>query len=86
MDTLYTLCRSADNHYAPPFTAEQVAEISLDNVPPAGWTVTASHLILTAKIPGIDDAKFQELAAKAKAGCPISRLLNATITLTAKLA
>lgn len=54
--------------------------------PPAGWTVTASHLILTARIPGIDDAKFQELAAKAKAGCPICRLLNATITLTAKLA
>lgn len=69
-----------------PDKLEVTAEISLDNVPAAGWTVTASHLILTAKIPGIDDAKFQELAAKAKAGCPISRLLNATITLTAKLA
>ena len=71
------------------FTPERLdctAEVSLDNVPPAGWTVTASHLTLTAKIPGIDDAKFQELAAKAKAGCPISRLLNATISLTAKLA
>lgn len=70
------------------FTPDQLevtAEVTLDNVPPAGWTVTASHLILTAKIPGIDDAKFQELAAKAKAGCPISRLLNATISLTAKL-
>ncbi len=71
------------------FTPERLdasAEVSLDNVPPAGWTVTASHLTLTAKIPGIDAAKFDELAAKAKAGCPISRLLNATVTLTAKLA
>jgi osmotically inducible protein OsmC len=41
---------------------------------------------MTAKVPGIDDAKFQDLAAKAKAGCPISRLLKATITLSAKLA
>jgi osmotically inducible protein OsmC len=69
-----------------PNKIEVTAEVSLDNVPPAGWTITASHLILTAKIPGIDDAKFQELAAKAKAGCPISRLLNATVTLSAKLA
>ena len=69
-----------------PDRLEATAEVTLDNVPPAGWTVTASHLILTAKVPGLDDAKFQELAAKAKAGCPISRLLKADITLTAKLA
>ena len=69
-----------------PERLDVTAEVGLDNVPPAGWTVTTSHLILTAKIPGIDDARFQELAAKAKAGCPISRLLNAKITLTAKLA
>lgn len=70
------------------FTPERVdvtAEVSLDNVPPAGWTVTASHLILKAKVPGIDAAKFEELAGKAKAGCPISRLLNAKITLAATL-
>jgi osmotically inducible protein OsmC len=68
-----------------PEKIEVTAEVTLDNVPPAGWTVTASHLILTAKVPGIDDAKFQELAAKAKAGCPISRLLKAEISLSAKL-
>ena len=71
------------------FTPERLearAEVSLDNVPPKGWTVTASHLGLTAKIPGIDAAKFAELAAKAKANCPISRLLNATVTLAATLA
>ena len=70
------------------FTPERLdatAEVSLDNVPPAGWTVTKSHLVLKAKIPGIDAATFAELAAKAKAGCPISRLLKAEITLDASL-
>ena len=69
-----------------PERLEATAEVTLDNVPPAGWTVTASHLVLNAKIPGIDAAKFDELAGKAKANCPISRLLNAKITLAAKLA
>ena len=50
-----------------------------------GFAITAVHLTLKAKIPGADDAKFQELAAKAKAGCPVSKLLNAKITLDAKL-
>lgn len=69
-----------------PDRLDVTAEVSLDNVPPAGWTVTASHLVLTAKIPGIDAAKFNEIAAGAKAGCPISRLLNAKVTLAATLA
>jgi osmotically inducible protein OsmC len=68
-----------------PERLEATAEVSLENVPPKGWTVTASHLVLNAKIPGIAAAKFEELAAKAKANCPISRLLNANITLAAKL-
>ena len=71
------------------FTPERLdvtAEVNLENVPPAGWTVTASHLTLTGKVPGIPVAKFDEIAAKAKAGCPISRLLNAKVTLTARLA
>ena len=68
-----------------PERLEATAEVSLDNVPPKGWTVTASHLVLTAKVPGIDAAKFEEVAAKAKANCPISRLLNATVSLSAKL-
>jgi osmotically inducible protein OsmC len=69
-----------------PERLEVTANVSLDNVAPKGWTVTASHLVLNAKIPGIDAAKFDEIAQKAKANCPISRLLNATITLEAKLA
>lgn len=50
-----------------------------------GFAVTASHLTLKASIPGTDDATFQELAAKAKAGCPISKLLKADISLEAEL-
>jgi len=68
-----------------PDTLEVTAEVSLDNVPTKGWTVTASHLVLAAKIPAITAAKFDEIAAAAKANCPISRLLNTPITLTAKL-
>jgi osmotically inducible protein OsmC len=51
----------------------------------AGWTVTAIHLDVTAKIPGGDAAKFKEATEKAKAGCPISRLLNTRITMEARL-
>jgi osmotically inducible protein OsmC len=43
------------------------------------------HLSLQAKIPGADNAKFQELAGMAKAGCPVSKLLNTRISLDAKL-
>jgi osmotically inducible protein OsmC len=71
------------------FKPDQVdakAEVTLENVAPAGWTVTKSHLTMSAKIPGIDRAKFDEIANKAKAGCPISRLLKADITLDASLA
>lgn len=48
--------------------------------------ITNIHLDLTATIPGVDDAKFQEMALNAKENCPISGLLNTNITLTAKLA
>jgi osmotically inducible protein OsmC len=51
----------------------------------AGWTVTESDLEMTAKIPNIDQAKFTAIANAAKAGCPISRLLNAKVTLDATL-
>lgn len=50
-----------------------------------GFAVTASALTLKATIPGTDDATFQELAAKAKANCPISKLLKADISLNAEL-
>jgi osmotically inducible protein OsmC len=50
-----------------------------------GWEVTESHLDLTARIPGADTDQFTAAANEAKANCPISRLLNAMITLDAKL-
>ena len=50
-----------------------------------GFAVTAVHLEMSARIPKIDQAKFKEIADKAKAGCPISKLLNANITLEATL-
>lgn len=51
----------------------------------AGWTVTEVALDLVARIPGAAQDKFDAAAANAKAGCPISRLLNAKITLSARL-
>ena len=69
-------------------TAERMdtkAEVTLEKLPD-GFSITAVHLTLRAKIPGADDAKFQELAAKAKAGCPVSKLMKANITLDAALA
>lgn len=50
-----------------------------------GFSITAVHLDLVAKIPGADQKAFETAANNAKAGCPVSRLLNATITMDAKL-
>lgn len=52
----------------------------------AGWAITESHLDLTAHIPGADPDKFEACADAAKKGCPISKLLNARITMKAALA
>lgn len=60
------------------------ATITLEMLP-TGPTVTESHLVVTAKVPGADAAKVLEVANAAKAGCPISRLLNAKITMDAKV-
>ena len=51
----------------------------------AGFKIDKSHLTLRASIPGIDQAKFEELAGAAEKGCPVSRVLNAEITLDAAL-
>jgi len=50
-----------------------------------GFAITAVHLTLKGKVPGADQAKFAELAGKAKAGCPVSKLLKAEITLDVTL-
>ena len=63
---------------------ETKADVTLDKVAD-GFAITKVHLTLSAKIPGADQAKFEELTAMAKAGCPVSKLLNTKITLDATL-
>lgn len=68
-------------------TAEQMetkAEVTLDKVPD-GFAISGVHLTLKAKIPGATRAKFEELAMKAKEGCPVSKLLDTDISLDATL-
>lgn len=67
-----------------PDSIETTAAVTLEKLE-AGFTVTKIHLDVTAKIPGADPAAFEKAAQDAKAGCPISRLLKAEITMTTKL-
>ncbi|GAJ28764.1 OsmC family protein [Acidomonas methanolica] len=60
------------------------ATVSLDRQDD-GFAITKIHLDLTGTVPGADQAKFEELAGKAKAGCPVSKLFRAEITLSARL-
>ena len=60
------------------------ATVTLDKLD-TGWTVTESHLEVTAKVPGASQDAFLTAARAAETGCPISRLLKARITLEAKL-
>ena len=62
----------------PPDNLQVTAKVTFDN-PGDGWKVTSSALTVRGKVPGIDEAKFRELAEGAKANCPISKLLNAEI-------
>jgi osmotically inducible protein OsmC len=63
-----------------PDSLETKCEITFEN-----GAITKSHLILTAKVPGIDKAKFDECVKDAEANCPISKLLNTTISNEATL-
>ena len=68
-------------------TAEKIetqAEVTLDKVG-EGFEITTSHLNVVAKIPGADQAKFEQIANKAKDGCPVSKLMKAKITMNARL-
>ena len=67
-------------------TLSTSAAVTLENSPKTGWTISAVHLATLAKVPGIDPAAFAQAAEGAKANCPVSRLLNAAITLDARLA
>jgi osmotically inducible protein OsmC len=67
-----------------PKSIDTSAAVSLDKVD-GGFAITAVHLVVTAAVPGADDAAFAEAADAAKDGCPVSKVLKAKITLDAKL-
>lgn len=69
------------------FTPEELktdADLTMENAN-GGWSITKIHLTLTAKVPGVTEEKFQELAKAAKENCPISRVLKADISMDATL-
>lgn len=69
------------------YTADSIdtkAKVTLDK-DGDGFSITKIHLDMNAAVPGIDDAEFQKIANGAKEGCPVSKVLNAEITLDAKL-
>ncbi len=67
-----------------PEAIETTAAVSLDKQD-GGFAITAVHLDVTARIPGGDKAKFEQAAKNAKEGCPVSKVLNAKITMDARL-
>lgn len=67
-----------------PESIHTTATVTLEKTD-AGFAVTKVHLDVTAKVPGATGAAFDTAAGNAKAGCPISKLLNAEITMTARL-
>jgi osmotically inducible protein OsmC len=69
------------------FTADSIqteAAVRLEKVGD-GFAITHSDLVCVARVPGIDERAFQEIAEQTKAGCPVSKVLNAKISLSAKL-
>ena len=68
-----------------PESLETKAVLTMDKLD-QGWTIVSINLKLEGKVPGLTAEQFQEYAQAAKAGCPVSRLLNCTITLDANLA
>ena len=67
-----------------PDRIDTAAEVTLDKLAD-GFAITAVHLVLRAKVPGASEAQFLEIANKAKEGCPVSKVLNAKISLDAAL-
>ncbi len=66
-----------------PSSIETSATLTMEKLD-AGWTITAVHLDVVGRVPGSDAATFQKFAENAKAGCPVSKVLNAKITMNAK--
>ena len=67
-----------------PASIETSATLTMDKLD-AGWTITAVHLDVVGRVPNADQAAFQKAAENAKTGCPVSKVLKANITMSAKL-
>ncbi|NGM87952.1 OsmC family protein [Parapusillimonas sp. SGNA-6] len=67
-----------------PESIETSAAVTIEKVGD-GFAITASHLTVVARVPGADEAAFDRIANQAKAGCPVSKLMNASITMDARL-
>lgn len=67
-----------------PSSIETSATLTMEKLE-AGWTITAVQLDVVGRVPGADAAAFQKAADNAKSGCPVSKVLNAKITMNAKL-
>jgi len=67
-----------------PSSIETTATLTMEKLD-AGWTITAVHLDVIGRVPNTDQAAFQKAAENAKSGCPVSKVLNAKITMSAKL-
>ena len=80
------LSSGLEKNGTPPTKVETKAACTVEPVP-GGFGITTMKLDVTATVPGIDDGKFQEIAAATKDGCPVSKALagNVRIELTARL-
>jgi osmotically inducible protein OsmC len=67
-----------------PASISTTAALSLEKLD-SGWAITAVHLEVVGRVPNADEAAFQKAAENAKTGCPVSKVLNAKITMNAKL-
>src|SRR5246127_5476102 len=63
---------------------ETSATVTLEKLD-SGWAITTVHLDVVGRVPGADNAAFQKAAENAKSGCPVSKVLKANITMTARL-
>ena len=67
-----------------PSSIETAATLTMEKLD-SGWTITAVHLDVVGHVPKADDAAFLKAAENAKSGCPVSKVLKANITMSAKL-
>ncbi len=67
-----------------PESINTTANLTMDKLD-AGWTITTIQLDVTARVPGASQEAFNKAAENAKSGCPVSKVLNAKITMNAKL-